>query len=163
MKSSRRVLVLAIALAPGLAGGVWADQLPAPTGEVILEVAGKIASTTDGRIASFDMDAIKALGAKSLDRSTQWTEGVIHFEGASGADFVNALGAEGTEVVARALNDYELVIPIEDFRDGSAMIAYSMNGEQCRSGKKGRYGSSTHSIRIRSSEPRSSSAGPSGN
>lgn len=128
LRAFKEVIWLFVILV-GATGLARAADLQPPTGDVILEVTGKIANTTDGKSALFDLEGVKSLGRASLDTSTQWTEGVIHFEGIGGADFIRALGASGTEVVARALNDYEIVIPIEDFTNDYALIAYSMNGQ----------------------------------
>jgi hypothetical protein len=55
--------------------------------------------------------AQEALGTTKLNTSTAWTAGEAKFEGVLARDLLQAVGAQGTEVVATALNDYVATIP----------------------------------------------------
>jgi hypothetical protein len=99
-------------------------------GPVVLEVSGAIAESNrpDGT-AVFDMALLERHGGRVLRTETPWTEGMAEFEGIDGRVLAELLGAEGETVVARALNDYQVEIPLSDFAEGRLMIAYRMNGE----------------------------------
>lgn len=106
-----------------------AQDLPAPTGAVVLTVSGKIEHTTDGTVAAFDMAALQALDHSTITTSTTWLSGVKTFEGVNGAVFLKAIGATGTTVNAVAADGYSVAIPIEDFAGGALLIAYAMDGK----------------------------------
>ena len=55
-----------------------ADRLPAPKGEVILTVRGRIAATNDGDRALLDRDLLLAWGTDELRTTTPFTDGVEH-------------------------------------------------------------------------------------
>jgi len=106
-----------------------ADTLPPPAGEVILTVDGAIANTTDGKQAQFDLAALEALGLTAVETSTPWTDGVIRYEGVLARDLLKHVGANGTKLVATALNDYLADIPISDLTDYDVILAVKANGE----------------------------------
>ena len=68
---------------------------------------------------------------------TPWTEGEVEFEGVWARRLMEAVGARGTEVEARALNDYVEVIPIDDFHRYDVLLAVRMNGQLMRTRDKG--------------------------
>jgi hypothetical protein len=106
----------------------WAQQLATPVGPPILTISGKISRTSDGKAAAFDLAGLEAVGRTTLATSTKWTEGVVPFEGVPMATLLDAVGASGTEIVAIALNDYQVTIPIDDFRKYGVILAYRRNG-----------------------------------
>ena len=52
-------------------------------------------------------------------------------------DLLKKLGAEGDEVIASALNDYIVEIPMTDFTEFDVIVAYSMDGQPLRRNDKG--------------------------
>ena len=113
-------------------------DLPRPTGRVVLTVTGAIACTNalDGR-AEFDREALAGLGLTELTTRTPWTDGEVTFEGVLARDLMRAVGAEGTEVHAVALNDYEADIPLADFERYPVLLAMRADGEPLRVRDKG--------------------------
>ena len=105
-----------------------AETLPAPAGEVILTIDGAIANTTDGKEARFDVAALEALGLTTVTTSTPWTDGAVTYEGVLGRVLMEHVGAKGSELVARALNDYLADIPIADFTAYDVILAIKANG-----------------------------------
>lgn len=128
------VLVLSVLFVapPAVAG-----QLPAPTGKVLLTVTGAITNTTDGKTAEFDRARLQALGVHTLRTSNPFIQGVHTFEGVRLSDVLNAVGAQGTTVVARALDGYTIDIPIEDAAKYQPLLAMKMNGKVMRVRSKG--------------------------
>jgi hypothetical protein len=113
------------------------QPLPKPEGRSLLDVTGKIAVTNAPEKASFDLKMLESLGVARTKTSTAWTEGQPAFEGVSVKALLDRLGAKGDTVIAIALNDYKVEIPIEDFNKYPVILAYRMNGELLRVRDKG--------------------------
>lgn len=128
---------LALLLAGGTAGSARAGALPAPTGKVVLTVTGKIANgNAEGR-AELDRDLLERIGLVDLVTSTPHTEGKPRWRGVRLSVLLRALGAEGRAVKAMAVNDYSVVIPIEDIRDYDPIVALDRDGKAMRIRDKG--------------------------
>lgn len=117
--------VLLIGLAPV---SVSAQPLPPAPGDPILTVSGKIARTNAGETARFDLAGLEKIGKTVVKTTTKWTEGEIAFEGVLMRDLLKAVGATGNEIVAVALNDYKVKIPVSDFKAYDVILAYRRDG-----------------------------------
>lgn len=104
-------------------------SLPAPTGRVLLEVGGHLQVTNAPGEARLDRAMLDAMPQAGFETTTPWTEKRTRFDGIPGAALVAALGARGREVVAVALNDYRVTIPMADFAPGGLLIASRLDGE----------------------------------
>jgi hypothetical protein len=135
----RRAFVLAAGLALGLAGtgAARAEALPEPAGPVLLTVTGRIRNTNADGAARFDRAMLEALGVRRLATSTAWTEGRTEFEGVLARDLLDAVGAEGSSVLATALNDYSVTIPLDELRRYPVLLALKMNGQYLKIMDKG--------------------------
>ena len=111
--------------------------LPGPEGRVILEVRGSVGVTNRDGTAAFDRDMLESLGLTTLATTTPWTDGVTAFEGVLVADLLDAVHGTGATVIARALNDYEISIPLSDFRTYPVILALKVDGEYLRIRDKG--------------------------
>jgi len=125
---NRRLLLLALATLP-LSTAALADSLPAPTGDVVLEVTGKIANTNKDGAAVFDMAMLAALPQRTTITTSPWYDGKQTFAGPLGWALLNQIGATGTTLKVTALNDYVSEIPVGDFKDYKVILATSLNGE----------------------------------
>ncbi|MCC7275567.1 MAG: molybdopterin-dependent oxidoreductase [Alphaproteobacteria bacterium] len=125
---SRLFRTVGFLLVLGLPAAAGSQTLPAPKGDVILELSGNISNTTDGKVAKFDLADLEALGKTVVRTSTKWTEGQIVFEGVLMRDLLKKVGGGGTEIVAVALNDYKVKIPIADFNKFNVILAYRRDG-----------------------------------
>lgn len=105
-----------------------AEDLAPPTGPVVLTVDGSISNGNGGGKARFDMAMLKALGIHQTRTETSWTDGMMTFEGVLARDVMRAVGAQGTDVNAVALDDYSSLVPMTDFKDYDVILAFSMNG-----------------------------------
>jgi hypothetical protein len=106
-----------------------AATLDMPTGNTILVVTGKIANTNAGQVARFDRRMLEEIGTVTLSTKTPWYDDVVTFEGVSMRALMDAVGAEGTEVVATALNDYRSAIPMADFERYDVVLALRRDGK----------------------------------
>ena len=107
----------------------FSQARPAPAGPVILEISGRLSRTTDGKIARFDREALQRLPRTLFETTTPWTTGLQRFAGVSLRDLMEAVGAQGSELSAVAINDYRVAIPLQEaIRDG-ALVAFEANGE----------------------------------
>lgn len=134
MRAKLAVLVLLIA---DLALPLHAAGLQAPAGRVILTVSGNITHTNDGDRAVFDRDMLESLGSAELAVTTPWTDGRQVFQGVPGKRILEAVGARGERMLARALNDYQVEIPLSDLRDYPVLFALKQNGKYMRVRGKG--------------------------
>jgi len=113
------------------------SPLPPPAGEVLLIIEGAISNTNSDTGAHLDLDTILSLPAYTLDTSTAVTDGVRHFEGVLMRDLLQRVGASGTMVEARALNNYSVDIPIGDFHAYDVILATHMDGKRLLPSDKG--------------------------
>ena len=135
--AGRTFALLLAAAAPTASASAPLAGLEVPTGGVMLTVTGHITVTNaDGR-AEFDRAMLEDLGLSTLRTWTPWTEGEPEFSGVLARTLMARVGAEGTTVLARALNDYEITIPLSDFERYPVLIAMAMDGERLRTRDKG--------------------------
>ena len=129
--------VLGTAAGPPGARSAAAEDLVAPQGRVILTVSGRISHTNDNGVARFDRTMLAAMPATTIETQTPWTDGVTRFEGPLARDLLKRVGARGSRVLATAINDYAVEIPIEDFETYPVILAMKMNGEVLHTRNKG--------------------------
>lgn len=136
--SALAVLVLLTALVP-VATPAFSEDLPKPTGKVVLEISGQITNTNRDGVAAFDSAMLEALGRHVVTTSTVWTErGPHQFEGVLMRDVLKSVGATAaTTVKAKALNDYQVEIPVADFQRYDVILASSMDGKVLTARDKG--------------------------
>jgi hypothetical protein len=123
-------------------GALWAapsvsQSLPQPSGEVVLTVAGAIATTNAGGRAVFDRDMLEALGVAVITTATPWYEGEVTFEGVPAASVMDAVAADGETVTASARDGYVAEIPLSDFREHGVIFAWRADGEPLAGTDKG--------------------------
>lgn len=105
----------------------------AESDDIILQVKGDVT----GDAMDLDREALEALPQVTLETSTVVTDGVHSFTGFLMRDLLERVEAEGEQVIATALNDYFVVIPMADFYDFDVIVAYKMDGERLRRDDKG--------------------------
>ena len=133
-----RKLISILATVAGLfAAPVLAEPLAAPQGDVVLTVSGAIGETNTGETASFDMDMLKAMPATSFETTTLWTEDKSAFAGVALAEILDRLGVTEGTVVASAINDYSIEIPVESITPSAPIVAYELDGASMSRRQKG--------------------------
>lgn len=114
------VAAFAVMLAP-------CPAMAAEDSEALLEVTGHVAEAGGAR---FDRQALEAMPQHRITTSTPWTDGVSVFEGPLLCDLLERVGADGTVLQARALNDYAVEIPISDCERYPVILALARDGER---------------------------------
>lgn len=129
----RIMRLFALAFALGAVFTVMLAPCPATAAEdseTLLEVTGQITDAMDGGGgARFDRQALEAMPQHRITTSTPWTDGVSVFEGPLLCDLLERVGADGTVLRARALNDYAVEIPISDCERYPVILALTRDGE----------------------------------
>jgi hypothetical protein len=98
--------------------------------ETLLVVTGQISpDAAPGGEARFDREALQSLPQHEIRTSTPWTDGISAFEGPLLCGLLDLVGAEGTVLNARALNDYAIEIPIEDCERYPVILALERDGK----------------------------------
>lgn len=118
------------------------QPLREPVDNPILTVSGNISNTNavtaDGAsVARFDLPMLEELGLTTINTTTNWTEGVVSFEGVLFSDLLDAVGASGTTVHAVAINDYAVDLEIAELRQYPVLLAFRRDGELMRVRDKG--------------------------
>lgn len=126
MRILKTIAIIAALVAPTAA---MADALPVPTGEVILTVEGKITNTNGDGVAVFDLAMLDGLPQRTTTTETPWYDEAQSFSGPVIQSLLEAIGAEGTTVTVRALNDYSAEIPIADLEAHPVILASRLNGQ----------------------------------
>lgn len=129
-----RLLIFAVFAGPALA---TADDLEAASGDVILSITGRIALTNSDGTADLDRGFLESLDPAVIETTTIWTDGVQRFTGVPLHALLEAVGADGTTLVATAINDYSIEIPVADAVPDGPIIAYQQNGEEMSVREKG--------------------------
>ena len=124
MLNRRHILQSALAL--GLSAPAWA--LEAPTATVVLTLTGQLRSPNDGTAAQFDMAMLERLPQTSFTTKTPWYSQPRQFTGPLLRDVLRAAGAHGTQLRARALNDYRVDIPFDDAQRFDLILARLLDG-----------------------------------
>jgi len=99
----------------------------------------KIMANDGSSLATFDLEAVEALGMHSIKTKTPWTDGVTHFEGAKVKDILAKAGIGGESVMAMAFDDYAVSISPEIIEEYDPIIASRMNGKAMTFEDKGPY------------------------
>jgi hypothetical protein len=130
--STRRsfVNILGFAAVAGLSGAsqAFAGALPQPQGKIVLTVSGRIANTNKDGIAQFDLAMLESMGMVSFATKTPWYDGLVKFEGVGMARLMDFVGATGSSITVKALNDYATDIPMEDFNKYPVILALKRDG-----------------------------------
>lgn len=111
--------------------------LDVPRSSVVLAVSGEIAVTNDDDRAIFDRAMLKALDWQEIETYTPYTEGPQKFAGPTLSSLLDALGVEDGTLLATALNDYAITIPVSDARSHNVLLALDQNGRPMRRRDKG--------------------------
>ena len=122
LKSARLAMLTMIC-----AAGVSAqDTATAP--DILLTVSGDVDAAA--QTLTFDRAALMALPTTTIETSTIWTEGTHSFTGVSLADLMAQVGVTDGTLLATAINDYTVEIPVSDAVAGGPIVAYLMDGEE---------------------------------
>lgn len=122
----RRRLLQALALWAGVPAG--ARALERPGGPVVLTVSGQVRHINQGGAAEFDMPMLERLPQARFSTRTPWYAQAREFTGPLLRDVLRAAGAHGSQLRARALNDYRVDIPFDDAQRYDLIVARLLDG-----------------------------------
>ena len=106
--------------------GMYCSAAHAQSSEhIVLEVKDASADTTK----TYELASLEALGLQMLATETPWTEGQVQFEGVLARKVLADAGTSATQIIATALNDYQVLIPVSDFENYDVILATRMNGQ----------------------------------
>jgi hypothetical protein len=129
LSSIWRALPLFAAIALMASGLALAATLGQPAEKPILTVTGKISITNKDGAAQFDRAMLESIGLVKFTTSTPWYSEPVSFEGVPLARVMQAVGANGQQLRAVALNDYSAELPMEDIAKYNVILALKRNGE----------------------------------
>src|SRR5690348_12214195 len=101
------LLGIGIAAAFGWTGVSSVMAEAATPANTILVIDGHVPG---GQPAAFDLEALKKLPITRVTTMTPWTDGENLYEGVRIRDLLVKLGAEGTVILADAIDDYQVKI-----------------------------------------------------
>ena len=90
----------------------------------------EIRNEKQDRIGVYNIAALEALGLHSIATETPWTEGEMQFEGVLVRDLLRQIGVKTGRILAIALNDYRISIPVSDFENFDVILATRINGSE---------------------------------
>lgn len=134
---TKSFFVSAILLGLAPLAAVHAGELPQPQGPVVLTITGDITNTNGDGAARLDIEMLRAIGETSFETDTIWTAGTAVYTGVELGDLMAYVGATGSQIDARAINDYAVVVPVGDGVEGGPIVAYQMNGQPMSRRDKG--------------------------
>lgn len=120
-----------------LSGSVQAGELGSAASDIVLTVTGEIVMTNQGNEATFDLAMLSRMTPETIETTTIWTDGIQQFQGVSLATLLDMLSVEDGTLIAAAINDYSVEIPVDDAVSGGPIIAYMQNGEEMSVRDKG--------------------------
>ncbi|MCW1918737.1 molybdopterin-dependent oxidoreductase [Rhodobacter sp. KR11] len=108
-----------------------ADQpLAPPEGDIILTVSGLDPAMAPDGVLAFDRAGLAALGPVSFSTTSIWTEGRHAFTGIPLWTLAQKLNLPpDAKVTLRAMNDYQVDIPLTETTPQAPLLAYEMDGK----------------------------------
>ena len=98
-----------------------------PKGRVLLTVSGLVGAS-EGPI-EFDRNKLRALDWVEVETFTEWTEGKSRFAGPTLSSLLASVQAGGQQILAVALDDYTVLIPVEDAQKHNVFLAMEQYGK----------------------------------
>jgi hypothetical protein len=136
-----RKFTIALCLGAGLCGlaAAQAFDMPStpPKGPVLIKITGNIGAKNTPDAAAFDQALLDALPQKTYATKTPWFKEPMQFTGPLLRDVLASVKAKGTLLNALALNDYKVLIPMDDATKYDVIVATKMNGKAISVREKG--------------------------
>lgn len=120
-----------------LSVSVWAQSLPKPKGPVLLTVSGKITNHNAGDLAEFDAEMLDALPVTQFATKSPWHALPVTYAGPALKHILAVVGAQGKVLNMKALNKYEIQVPVDDAVAWGPILARRANGRELSVRTKG--------------------------
>lgn len=131
------VLICGLALGGATAALAQDGILPKPSGAVILTLKGNIKFTNTGDKAEFDLAMLEKLKSRVAPVKTPWADKETTYEGPLMSAILDAVGATGTTLMVKAINDYVAEVPMEDMTRYPVILATKRDGKKMTVRDKG--------------------------
>jgi len=107
------------------------DTIPAPTGDIILTVTGKIGTTNTDSAIEMDLSMIEAAGLVDYKVTDPFEDQPVTFRGPLMSSLLDLWKVSSDAKTLRmvALNDYSVDVPIEEVRKYPVVFALEQDGE----------------------------------
>ena len=115
------------------------SAVPAPTGEVVLTLDGKIGQTNVGNTLQFDMATLESIGTVRYDVDDPFAKKTIVYTGVLLSQLLDVAGAapDATTLTLKALDDYSTEMNISDANKWPVLVATQADGEYMPVDKSG--------------------------
>lgn len=114
-----------------------AAELAAPSGEVILTIAGSVTKKNAGTNADIDRAMLEALPQHEVTTATPWFDGETTFSGPFLKDVIALAGGSGEWATVTALDEYSVDVPVSDFDAYLPILAMTRDGKAMPADDKG--------------------------
>jgi hypothetical protein len=106
------------------------SAIPAPTGEVVLTIDGKISQTNSGDTLEFDMPTLESIGVVQYDVDDPFAKKKIIYSGVLLSQLLKVAGAatDATTLTLWALDDYSTDMKIADANKWPVLVATQADG-----------------------------------
>ena len=101
-----------------------------------LQVTSSSSGSDTVELSLADLDAMEQVTYRT---TTLWTDGMVTFSGVPLAKILAKAGVQGTAIQMKALNDYQVEMPLSVLEESIPLVATRMNGEQMSVRDKGPY------------------------
>lgn len=139
MMNFRFLSFVAAVLMCGVAFGQSAP-VAAPKGKVILVVSGAVTqgnATGGTKRVELDAEMIDALPVFQIKTNTPWFKEPATFSGPRLSDLLALVGATGDTLQIKALNDYQIKVPVSDAAKYQPILARKIDGKLMSIREKG--------------------------
>lgn len=126
------VLSLVCLTVSGLTGPVVADDEP-----VLLTLELTTADDGPSDMVTLTRSDLLALPGVSFTTRTNWTTGPVAFTGVALDTLLERFEVSEGEIELIAINEYSVILPVDDPTNDGAMLAYLMNGKPMTPRDKG--------------------------
>jgi hypothetical protein len=115
------------------------DAIPAPTGDSILSVTGRIGTKNSGDSIKMDMPTIESVGLVDYKMTDPFEKTPTTFRGVLMSTLLDLwkVDKDATTLEMVALNDYKVDVPISDLRKYPVIFATQQDGQYMSVAKRG--------------------------
>jgi hypothetical protein len=106
------------------------NAVPAPTGDVVLTIDGKISQTNSGNTLQFDMPTLESIGVVKYPVDDPFAKKKITYSGVLLSQVLKVAGADSsaTTLTLKALDDYTTDMKISDANKWPVLVATQADG-----------------------------------
>lgn len=114
-----------------------AHALPAPQGEPILWVSGKLSHSNSASGIELDEAMLQVLNTGTIHTNNHVIEQVTEYSGPTLTSLLDYVGATGTQIKVTAWDEYVVTIPIADIKTYQVLLATHEAGKRMTIDDKG--------------------------